>query len=151
MEGREAENAMPHYHFDLVNTSTITDEGGADLPDDIGAMDSADEMARRILNDRPDLRNRHYTTLVTNEDGDEICRLPLDIIHQRMHGMKHSNHGIVKNEKSEEQPADKERARTAHHSNPDKSVSRESTRDPGQTHTRRIVRPDPHDGDDGAR
>jgi hypothetical protein len=72
---------MPHYHFDLVNTKTITDEGGAELSDDIAAMDSADRIARRLLGERPDLKNRHYSILVTNEDGDEICRLPLDIIH----------------------------------------------------------------------
>jgi hypothetical protein len=29
----------------------------------------------------PDLKNRHYAILVTNEDGEEICRLPLDVIH----------------------------------------------------------------------
>jgi hypothetical protein len=73
--------AMPHYHFDLVNTRTIADQGGAELPDDIEAMDSADDMARRILDERPYLRNRHYAILVTNQDGDEICRLPLDVIH----------------------------------------------------------------------
>jgi uncharacterized protein DUF6894 len=75
------EDAMPRYHFDLVNTKTITDQGGAELPDDIEAMDSADALARRILDQRPDLKSRHYAILVTNEDGDEICRLPFDIIH----------------------------------------------------------------------
>jgi hypothetical protein len=55
--------------------------GGADLSDDIAAMDSADRIARRLLGERPDLKNRHYSILVTNEDGDEVCRLPLDIIH----------------------------------------------------------------------
>lgn len=72
---------MPLYHFDLVNSKTICDEGGAELPDDIVAMDSADALAQRILKQRPDLKNRHYAILVTNEEGDEICRLPLDIIH----------------------------------------------------------------------
>ena len=72
---------MPLYHFDLVNTKTITDQGGAELPGDIEAMDSADEIARQILDEHPDFRNRHYSILVTNEDGEEICRLPLDIVH----------------------------------------------------------------------
>lgn len=72
---------MPLYHFDLVNTKTMADEGGAELIDDVAAMDSADSIARRVLDDRPDLRNRHYCILVTNEEGDEICRLPLDIVH----------------------------------------------------------------------
>jgi hypothetical protein len=72
---------MPFYHFDLINTRTVADKGEAELPDDIEAMDSADELARRLLEERPDLRNRHYAVLVTNDDGDEICRVPLDIIH----------------------------------------------------------------------
>ena len=77
--GQESE--MPLYHFDLVNTKTVTDEGGSVLSDDIAAMDSADAIARRLLGERPELKNRHYWILVTNEAGDEICRLPLDIIH----------------------------------------------------------------------
>lgn len=72
---------MPFYHFDLINTRTVTDVGGAELPGDIEAMDSADELARRFLGERPDLRNRHYAVLVTNDDGDEVCRVPLDILH----------------------------------------------------------------------
>lgn len=40
----------------------------------------------------------------------------------------HSDHGIARH-KAEEQPKDKQRAQTAHRSDPDKSVSREETRD----------------------
>jgi hypothetical protein len=72
---------MPLYHFDLVNTKTIADQGGVVLTDDIEAMDSADKMARQILDQRPDLKTRHYAIVVTNEDGDEICRLPLEVLH----------------------------------------------------------------------
>lgn len=72
---------MPLYHFDLVNTKTVADHGGEMLPDDIVAMDSADELARRLLSAFPDLKHRHYAILVTNEDGEEVCRLPLDVIH----------------------------------------------------------------------
>jgi hypothetical protein len=72
---------MPLYHFDLVNWKTIADQGGAELSDDIAAIDSADSIARRLLGERPDLRKRYYAILVTNDDGDEVCRLPLDIIH----------------------------------------------------------------------
>jgi hypothetical protein len=72
---------MPFYHFDLINSRTVADEGGAELPDDIMAMDSADALARRLLDEYPDLRNQHYAVLVTNDDGDEICRVPLDILH----------------------------------------------------------------------
>jgi hypothetical protein len=43
--------------------------------------------------------------------------------------MAHSDHGIVRH-KAEEQPKDKQRAQTAHRSDPDKSASHEATRDP---------------------
>lgn len=38
--------------------------------------------------------------------------------------------GIVRDQKGEEQPADKARAQTVHKTEPKKSVSREATRDP---------------------
>lgn len=44
--------------------------------------------------------------------------------------MTNSNHGIVKNERGEDQPADKQRAQTAHKADPHGSPSREATRDP---------------------
>lgn len=47
--------------------------------------------------------------------------------------MSRSDHGIVRNERGEEQPADKDRAQTAHKSDPENSVSREATRDPKLT------------------
>jgi hypothetical protein len=47
----------------------------------------------------------------------------------------HSDHGIVRDQRGEEQPADKERAQTAHHTPPDGSVTREATRDPKQDNT----------------
>ena len=42
--------------------------------------------------------------------------------------MAHSDHGIVKH-KGEEQPKDKRRAQTVHHSDPKRSTTREATRD----------------------
>jgi hypothetical protein len=43
--------------------------------------------------------------------------------------MKHSDHGIARDNQGQEQPTDKERAQTTHESDPHKSVSREETRD----------------------
>jgi hypothetical protein len=43
--------------------------------------------------------------------------------------MAHSSQGIVKDKKGEEQPADKQRAQTAHKTGAG-SVSKEATRDP---------------------
>ena len=79
--GERLEGKMPFYHFDLVNTKTIIDQGGAELHDDVEAMDSADAIARRILDERPDLRKRQFAILITNEHGREVCRLPLAVIH----------------------------------------------------------------------
>jgi len=72
---------MRRYHFDLVDSRTVADQGGTELPDDITAMDVAEGIARRLLDERPELKNRHFAILVSNEDGDEICRIPLDVIH----------------------------------------------------------------------
>lgn len=44
--------------------------------------------------------------------------------------MSHSSQGVTRDQKGEEQPADKERAQTVHRSDPRKSASREATRDP---------------------
>ncbi len=44
--------------------------------------------------------------------------------------MAHTNHGIVRDEKGQEQPADKARAQTAHETDRRKSATREATRDP---------------------
>jgi hypothetical protein len=51
--------------------------------------------------------------------------------------MKRSSHGIIKDEKAEDQPADKERAQTAHRTDPSNSVSREATREPKLTDAER--------------
>jgi len=72
---------MPRYHFDLVDSKAVACEGGTEASDDIKAMDIAEEIARRLLQERPELKNRHCSILVSNKDGEEVCRVPLDIIH----------------------------------------------------------------------
>ena len=44
--------------------------------------------------------------------------------------MAHSDQGIVKDQRAEEQPRDKRRAQTVHKTDPKGSPSREATRDP---------------------
>jgi hypothetical protein len=44
--------------------------------------------------------------------------------------MAQSDQSMTKDEKAQEQPTNKQRARTVHKSQPDKSVSHEATRDP---------------------
>ncbi|WP_027519459.1 hypothetical protein [Bradyrhizobium sp. WSM1417] len=72
---------MPRYHFDLVDSKTVADEGGAELPDDIMALDVAEEIAKRLLAERPELKNRQFSILVTNHEGEEIGKVPLDVLH----------------------------------------------------------------------
>ncbi|MDA9399662.1 hypothetical protein [Bradyrhizobium sp. CCBAU 45389] len=47
--------------------------------------------------------------------------------------MAHSDHGIVRDKRAEEQPRDKQRAQTVHKTDPKGSPSREATRDPDLT------------------
>jgi hypothetical protein len=47
--------------------------------------------------------------------------------------MSRSDQGIVRDQRGEDQPADKDRAQTAHKTDPKHSVSREATRDPKLT------------------
>ncbi|WP_439373883.1 hypothetical protein ACRQ5Q_32000 [Bradyrhizobium sp. PMVTL-01] len=47
--------------------------------------------------------------------------------------MAHSDHGIVKDQRAEEQPRDKQRAQAVHKTDPKGSPSREATRDPELT------------------
>jgi len=72
---------VPRYHFDLVDSKTVADEGGAELPDDIMALDVAEEIAKRLLAERPELKNRQFSILVTNHEGEEIGKVPLDVLH----------------------------------------------------------------------
>lgn len=44
--------------------------------------------------------------------------------------MAHSDHGIVKDKRAEDQPRDKQRVQTVHKTDPKASPSREATRDP---------------------
>lgn len=44
--------------------------------------------------------------------------------------MAHSNHGIVRDLRAEDQPRDKQRAQTVHKAEKKGSASREATRDP---------------------
>jgi hypothetical protein len=70
---------MPRYHFDLVDSKTVADQGGQELPDDATAERVAKELAIRLRAERPDLVNQNFAILVTNQDGERICRAPIDL------------------------------------------------------------------------
>ena len=70
---------MPRYHFDLVDSKTVADEGGQELPDDATAEQVAREIAARLRKERPELKNHNFAILVTNQDGERIFRAPIDL------------------------------------------------------------------------
>jgi len=61
--------------------------------------------------------------------GDEkLVREGKDQVRKAEGEPAHSDHGIVRNEKAEEQPKDKQRAQTAHKTDAKDSVSKDETR-----------------------
>jgi|ERR1700744_2680184 hypothetical protein len=68
---------MPRYHFDLIGKQTVVDYNGLDLTDDVMASDTADRLANELYSSRPEFRHQHYSVLVTDEDGEEVCRSPI--------------------------------------------------------------------------
>jgi hypothetical protein len=72
---------MPQYHFDLVDSQNIADEGGAELENDADALVAAKEIAQRVLQDFPELKHRNYKVAVSDAEGEELFRIPLDLIH----------------------------------------------------------------------
>jgi hypothetical protein len=68
---------MPRYHFDLIGKQTIVDHNGLDLADDMLASDAADRLANELYSSRPEFRRQHCSILVTDEDGEEVCRSPI--------------------------------------------------------------------------
>jgi hypothetical protein len=69
---------MPRYHFHLVDSETVADKGGHELPDNDTAERVAKQLAERLRGDLPELRNRNFAIVVTDEDGERVFRIPID-------------------------------------------------------------------------
>lgn len=69
---------MRRYHFDLVDTNSVTDVHGAILSDDAHATKIARELALEVREGRPELIGQGYEILVRTESGDEVSRIALD-------------------------------------------------------------------------
>ena len=70
---------MPRYHFHLVDSQTVADKGGQELPDNATAERVAKQLAERLRGHLPQLRNRNFAVVVTDEDGGRVCRIPIDL------------------------------------------------------------------------
>jgi hypothetical protein len=64
--------------FSLIQETVVEDRGGHVYPDDAAAFAAADTLAREIDLVRPWLKGRGYAVVVTNGDGAELYRAPLD-------------------------------------------------------------------------
>ena len=69
---------MRRYHFDLVDTNSVTDVNGAILDDDAQANKVARELAQEVREGRPELIGQGYEILVRTENGEEILRVAID-------------------------------------------------------------------------
>ena len=69
---------MRRYHFDLVDTNSVTDVNGAILHDDAQANKVAHELAHEVREGRPELIGHGYEILVRTEHGEEISRVAID-------------------------------------------------------------------------
>jgi hypothetical protein len=70
---------VPRYHFHLIDWETLADEGGQELPDNATAERVAKQLAERLRGDLPQLRNCNFAIVVTDEAGERVCRIPIDL------------------------------------------------------------------------
>lgn len=69
---------MPRYHFDLIDSKTVADQGGQLLEDESLAIEVADRLAHELSLSRPELRGKGFKVLVTDADGERVHEAPLD-------------------------------------------------------------------------
>ncbi len=69
---------MRRYHFDLVDTTSVTDASGAILDNDEQARNVARELVHEVRETRPELIGLGYEVLVRTENGQEIWRTAVD-------------------------------------------------------------------------
>ena len=70
---------MPFYHFKLVDTCIVGDNGTHNLADETTAQIEAIKFARSLRAARPELVGLHCAVSVTDEKGAGICTFPLEI------------------------------------------------------------------------
>ena len=71
---------MPYFSFDLVTDEEFKNQGVMILEDSEIAIDKADSLANELPVARPQLCSRGYAVRVSDRDGTELYRTPLDHI-----------------------------------------------------------------------
>jgi hypothetical protein len=69
---------MRRYHFDLVDTTSVTDANGAILDSDEQAIKVARDIVHEVRETRPELLGHGYEVLVRADNGQEIWRTAVD-------------------------------------------------------------------------
>jgi hypothetical protein len=69
---------MPYFSFDLVIGEEFKNQGVMILEDSEIAIDKADSLASELRVARPQLCSRGYAVRVTDGDGAELYRTPVD-------------------------------------------------------------------------
>lgn len=71
---------MPYFYFDLAIGNEFKDQGGMILEDLAVASDRADQLADELYIIRPELRSRGCAIRVTDGDGKELYRTPINSV-----------------------------------------------------------------------
>ena len=71
---------MPNFYFDLVTNRALQQQGSMILEDFRAALDRADQLAAALYVVRPELRGCGCAIRVTDDDGEEFYRTPLDAL-----------------------------------------------------------------------
>jgi hypothetical protein len=69
---------VPYFYLDLTIGEEFEDQGSMILENIAVAADRADQLADELDIVRPELRSRHCVIRVTNGDGNELYRTPID-------------------------------------------------------------------------
>jgi len=79
---------MPYFSFDLVVGEEFKNQGIMILEDTELAIDKAESLASELCIGRPQLRSRGYAVRVTDRDGIELYRTPVDHVTASGSGMR---------------------------------------------------------------
>lgn len=69
---------MRRYHFDLIDSNSVTDASGALLDNDAQACQVARGLARQVRQTRPELVGHGYEVRVRAESGEDVWSTTID-------------------------------------------------------------------------
>jgi hypothetical protein len=68
---------MPSFHFKLVDGNIVSDYGTHGLDDETSAQIEALKLARSLSETRPEFATKNCVLVVTGENGEMVCAIPL--------------------------------------------------------------------------